>query len=310
VPQSRGEPAATGEEPAIVTPSEPPVRLRKNRSEGFELRGPSTPLPELLVELWRSRRVLGVLARKDFYARYRRTSFGMLWAVGLPLVQAAVLAAVFSRVGNFSSALRNHSGLAVSFPVFIYAGMTAWSFFTNTMPNAATAIVDNGGLARKIYFPRALLPLLVVTTGVYPLAISAVVLLVMALALVHHVGPSFLWVVPGCLLAVAITAGFGLLLSALHVYFRDVRFIVQALMSVLFYLSPIIYSLQSAPGALGSFVLFSPMTGPIELMRLGVGAADPNWASAVGLGCGWFLITGAIGLVLQSRYDRVFVDLM
>jgi ABC-2 type transport system permease protein len=253
--------------------------------------------------------VLGVLARKDFYARYRRASFGMLWAVGLPLIQAAVLAVVFSRVGRFSATLRSH-GLHVSFPVFIYAGITAWSYFTSNMPNAATAIVDNGGLARKIYFPRALLPLLVVTTGLYPLAIAAGVLLVMDLGLEHHVGVSFLWVVPGCLLAVAITAGFGLLLSALHVYFRDVRFIVQALMSVLFYLSPIIYSLQSAPGALGKFVLFSPMTGPIELMRLGIGAADPNWASAAGIGCLWFVLTAGIGLVLQSRYDRVFVDLM
>lgn len=279
-------------------------------AEGFELRGPSTPLRELLVELWRSRGVLGVLARKDFYARYRRTALGVLWAVGLPLLQAAVLAIVFTHVLHFAAAMRSSGGLAIPYAVFVYSGISAWSYFAATMPAAATAIVDNGGIARKIYFPRALLPLLVVTTGLYPLGIGIGVLLVFTLAVAHHVGVEFLWAIPAALLGVAITAGFGLVLSALHVYFRDIRFIVQAVMSVLFYLTPVIYSLQAAPGSLGTFVLFSPMTGPVELMRLAVGAADPNWATAAGIGVAWFVVTSIIGFVLQSRYDRVFVDLM
>jgi ABC-type polysaccharide/polyol phosphate export permease len=217
---------------------------------------------------------------------------------------------VFTKIVHFASAVHRTNGAHVSFPVFIYAGITAWSYFQQNMPNAATAIVDSGGLARKIYFPRALFPLLVVTTGLYPFVIGIGVLLVMTLAFQHSVGIDFLWVVPGALLAVAITAGFGLLLSALHVYFRDVRYIVQAVMSVLFYLSPIIYAVQSAPGALRHVVGYGPMSGPIEFMRLATGGADSSWLNCVGAGLGWFIVTGGIGLWLQSRYDRVFVDLM
>jgi len=278
---------------------------------GFELRGPGTPVGTLLLELWRARDVLWALARKDFYARYRRTMLGLLWAVGLPLVQAVVLAVVFTHIVRFASALRHSpQGEHVKYAVFLYAAIAAWSYFSTTMPTAATAIVDNGALARKIYFPRAIFPLLGVASGIYPLAISAGILLLLTVALQHSVSIDFLWVVPGCALTVAITAGFGLMLSALHVYFRDVRFIVQAVMSVLFYLSPIIYAVESAPGALRHVVGATPMAGPIELMRLAIGGADSNWPAIVAGGVGWFVATTAIGLWLQSRHDRVFVDLM
>lgn len=282
----------------------------RSTDAGFELRGPSTPLGTLLSDLWRARTVLFVLARKEFYARYRRTALGMLWAVGLPLVQAAVLAVVFTKIVHLGAVLNRTNGAHVSFPVFIYTALTAWTFFSQNMTTAATSIVDNGALARKIYFPRAMFPLLVVTTGLYPLGISLGILLVLKLALQHTISVSFLWVIPGAALTVAICAGFGLLLSALHVYFRDVRYIVQAVMSVLFYLSPIIYAVKSAPGALRHVVGFGPMAGPIELMRLGTGGADSSWLACVAAGLAWFVVTASIGMVLQSRYDRVFVDLM
>lgn len=278
---------------------------------GFELRGPGTPLGTLLVELWRAKNVLWALARKDFHARYRRTMLGLLWAVGLPLVQAAVLAVVFTHIVHFASALKHlPQGANIRYPVFVYAAITVWSFFSTVMPTAATAIVDNSGLARKIYFPRALFPLLAVASGVYPLAISLGVLFVLTLGMQHTITLSFLWVIPGGLLTLAITAGFGVLLSALHVYFRDVRFIVQAIMSVLFYLSPVIYAVQSAPQALRHVIGLGPMSGPIELMRLAIGAVDPNWPTVVAYGLGWFVVTTGLGMWLQSRYDRVFVDLL
>lgn len=294
---------------AAITTDERVAGSVGSRRAGFALDGPSTPVGRLLAEIWAARRVLLVLARKDFYARYRRTSLGLLWAVGLPLIQASVLAVVFSRVVHLHSVVNRTNG-TLSFPVFLYAGLTAWSFFVSNMPTSATAIVDSAGLATKIYFPRALFPLLAVMTGIYPLAISTGVLAAVTLALTHHLGVEFLYVVPGGLLAVGITAGFGLTLSAIHVYFRDVRFVVQAVMSVLFYVTPVIYSIDAAPGALGRFVAFGPMAGPIELFRLATVGADHDWAVPVLGGIGWMVVTVVIGVLLQSRNDRVFVDLL
>jgi lipopolysaccharide transport system permease protein len=176
------------------------------------------------------------------------------------------------------------------------------------MPAASTAIVDNVTLASKIYFPRLILPLLVVATALYPLAVSVVLLVALTLLLQHDVGVALLWVLPGAALAVAVTAGFGLVLSGLHVFFRDVRYIVQASMVALFYATPVIYSLSTAPSGLRTVLLFGPMTGPIELVRLGTGGADHIWPQAVAVAAGWAVVTTAAGVWLHSRFDRVFVD--
>jgi len=296
----------TSTEPAAST-----SRRVRDSAAGFHLSGPGTPVGALLATTWRTREVLLVLARKDFFARYRRTSLGLLWALGVPLVQAVVLAAVFTHVVRIGGAVRAAQGGGhFSYAVFVYSGIVGWAYFAANMPGASTAVVDNSSLAGKIYFPRLMLPLLVVVTGVYPLVISLVVLLAMTLVMQHEVGVQFLYVVPASLLTVAITAAFGISLSALHVYFRDVRFLVQAVMSVLFYATPVIYSLNNAPESIRSVLAFGPMAGPIELFRMATVGADDAWALAVVGGCVWFVVLTVVGVWLHSRFDRVFVDRM
>src|SRR4051812_12942288 len=297
----------------VTTPAESveqrPVRQR-DHAAGFELSGPGTPLRALLATLWRTRQVLFVLARKDFYARYRRTSLGLFWALGLPLIQATVLTLIFSHVVNVGRAVRNVHGAGphFSYAVFIYSGMLIWSFFAANMPGAATSVVDNSGLAAKIYFPRIMLPMLVVATGLYPLVISLGVLLLMTVVVLHWVGWQFFFVIPAVLLGAGITVAFGLALSAMHVYFRDVKFFVQAAMSVLFYATPVIYSLENAPAAARTILSLGPMTGPIELMRMATVGADSVWPQAVIGGAVWMTVLSVVGLFLHSRFDRVFVD--
>jgi lipopolysaccharide transport system permease protein len=289
----------------------PPGPRARDSASGFELSGPGTPVGALLAKTWRTREVLFVLARKDFFARYRRTSLGLLWALGLPLVQAIVLALVFTHVVRVGGAVRAvQGGSHFSYAVFVYSGIVGWSFFAANMPGASTAVVDNSSLAGKIYFPRLMLPLLVVVTGIYPLIISLGVLLAMALLLQHSVGPEFLYVVPASLFTVAITAAFGMALSALHVFFRDVRFLVQAVMSVLFYATPVIYSLSNAPESVRTLLAFGPMAGPIELFRMATVGADDSWPQAVAAGGVWLVVLTVLGVWLHSRFDRVFVDRM
>src|SRR5207244_6365099 len=91
------------------------------------IRGESTPPRQLLKELWGSRDLIATLARKDFFVRYRRASLGVLWAVGLPLIQAVVLAEVFSHFRVI------RAGLGVSMPVYVFTGITVYSFFTGTV---------------------------------------------------------------------------------------------------------------------------------------------------------------------------------
>src|SRR3954468_20009895 len=120
-------------------------------TSGFSLDGGPTPLRTIASSTWRSRELIAILARQDFYVRYRRATFGLLWAAALPLVQAVALAFVISRFATFAT--------DDDFWIFVLAGTVAWSTFSGVVGLGATAIVDGASLSTKIYFPRLVLPL-------------------------------------------------------------------------------------------------------------------------------------------------------
>jgi ABC-2 type transport system permease protein/lipopolysaccharide transport system permease protein len=264
----------------------------------------------MLRELWAARGLLVILARKDFYVRYRRTVLGVVWAVGVPLVQAVVLALVFTHVVNIGN---SYAASQKEYAVFLYAALVPWNYIANAGPAASTAIVDNVALAGKIYFPRALPVLVTAASAIYPFAIGIVLLLLMSLVLGSGVDASYLLVVPGAALSVLFVVSVGLCLSAVHVYFRDIRYIVMAVLSVGFYLTPIIYPLarlQQSHHVLRDVLAIGPGAGPIEIFRAATVGSDSALGLAVAACVGWCVLFGGIGFWLQCRRDRVFVDLL
>jgi len=282
---------------------------RAPRDEGFELTGPGTSPVQLLRELWMSRQLIGVLARKDFLVKYRRTSLGLIWAVLLPAIQAIVLAVVFSHLIGSSHRLGGVTGgRTTAYGVFIFAGMVPWSFFNAAFAAGATSVVDGTGLARRIYFPRAVLPLISVVTAVFPLLITAGILLVMEVALGPEPGVRTLWMVPGTLLVIALAASLSLFVSAAHVYIRDLRYAVAAGLIMLFYITPVIYGVDRLPNSVREVVRLLPTAGPVELFRESIGAADARWWTFVVSSCVWVFVVGVAGFVLHCRRDRVLAD--
>jgi lipopolysaccharide transport system permease protein len=273
-------------------------------SSGFELRGETTPFRELLAGVWDSGPLIVILARKDFYVRYRRATFGLLWAVALPLFQSAVLAFVFSRVAK---------GLVpsgVNYTAFIFAGMVGWSFFSSAFPSAATSIVDGAGLSSKIYFPRIILPVVSVLSAAYGFAISVVVMIAVSAVAGADFGLSLVLIVPAIALAVVLTTSLGVAAAALHVYFRDVRYIVSAVLVPMIYITPVFYPLRKAPGLLRTVVKVNPLTGVVELFRAATVGADPGWVGTVLVTLAWSAVALTVGLALHRRFNRVFADLL
>lgn len=280
-----------------------------HRGEGFELTGPGTSPRLLLHEIWASRRLIGVLARKDFLVRYRRTSLGLIWAVALPAIQAIVLTIVFSHLIGSTRGLGGVSGgRTTAYGVFIFAGMVPWTFFNAAFAPGATSVVDGAGLARRIYFPRAVLPLISVVTAMFPLVITAAILLVMEIILGPEPGLRTLWMLPGMLLVVVLAASLSLFVSAAHVYVRDLRYAVTASLLMLFYITPVIYPADRLPGNIRDVVRVLPTAGPVELFRRSIGAADTQWWIYVVSSAVWVLVVGVAGFVLHCRRDRVLAD--
>jgi ABC-type polysaccharide/polyol phosphate export permease len=258
----------------------------------------------LLARAWASRDLVLTLARKDFLVRYRRAAFGMLWAVGMPLVQSLVLVVVFTLI------VRIPMKTGVPFAVFVVAGITPWALFSGVAGSASTAVVDGAAMASKIYFPRLLLPLVILGSNLYGFAILVAIFFVVTLVFGVHLGVQVLLIVPAIMLLVLLSYGFGLVASALHVYFRDMRFIVQASLSVWFYLTPILYPVRRVPGALRFVILGNPVTGIVELFRAATVGADAPLLLTVGICAAWTGLLLALGLYLHRRFDRLFTDLL
>jgi len=269
---------------------------------GFELEGESTPVSLLLKQTWESRGLLAMLARKDFFVRYRRASFGLLWAVFLPLLQAIVLAVVFSRVAKI-----HVSG--VNYTVFIFSGMVSWSYFSSVFGSGSTAIVDNAGMTAKIYFPRAILPMVSAGSTLYGFAVTVLILIGMCIVTGVSLGLNTLLLIPAIILMTLLAVAFSLVFSALHVYFRDMRFVVAAMLLVWFYVTPIIYPL-SLVGNLGRLLHLNPVTGIVEMFRAATVGADKGWVGTLWWTLGWTVGLFIIAVALHRRFNRVFADLL
>jgi ABC-type polysaccharide/polyol phosphate export permease len=273
--------------------------------KGFRLEGDTTPVGTLVRDLVRSRDLVGVLARQNFYVQYRRAAFGLLWSVLLPLFQATVLGIVLLKVTD----LGRGRGGGTDFVTFIFAGTTAWSFLSSSVQSGATSIVGGAGMTTKVYFPRSVLPIVAVFTNIYGFVTSTAVLLIMCLVTGVSLGPNLLLLPVAMILAVVITSAFTLVLAALHVYFRDVRYIVTAITQPWFYCTPIFYSLDLV-GSARRFIEANPMTGVVLLFRRAtVGSTEPIFV-ALCWTLAWIVVLLIAAGLLYRRYERLFADLL
>jgi lipopolysaccharide transport system permease protein len=253
--------------------------------------------------LWRYRGVLVVLARKDFRVRYKRASLGILWSVAVPLFQTAVLVFIFSRVGRFGS------GAAYSYAGFVLAGMVPWLYVSSSLPSSTTSIVDASSLTDKVFFPRAVLPLVAPCANLVSLAISTLILLVALPIVGQGWTPHLLLVIPATVLVWTFSAALGLALGGLYVYFRDLKFMVQAVILVWLYVTPIVYPASALKGA-GPWLDFNPLTGIVGLFqRAAVDAPVPSTRALV-VSVVTTIVVAVVAVLGHRRHDRLFVDLL
>ncbi len=260
-------------------------------------------LGEWVGGLWRHRGVLVALARQDFRVRYKRASLGVLWSVAVPLFQTTVMVFIFSRVGRFGS------GGAFSYAGFVLAGMVPWLYASTSITSSTTTIVDGSSLTDKVWFPRAVLALVPPAANLVTLAISAVILVVALPIVGEPLRPRLLLIIPSAGLVVAFCVALGLLLGALYVYFRDLKFMVQAVMLAWFYVTPIVYPAGALRTA-GPWLDFNPLTGIAGLFQhAAVGAPMPSHRALV-VSLATTLVVLVVAVVTHRRHDRLFVDLL
>ncbi|MHB8470111.1 MAG: ABC transporter permease [Gaiellaceae bacterium] len=193
------------------------------------------------ADLFRYRELLGNLFRRDLQAKYRGSALGVVWTIANPVLLMGVYLLVFGVVWKSKFASGDNYAL------FLLSGLAVWTFFATALQSATRSMLDNANLIRKTRFPRQLVPLSVVGAHLVSFVVLLVLLLVVNFAVLPRVRATELLAVPIAALFVCVVAGLALALAALNVLFRDVEFIVAALLVPWFFLTPILYPLTGGP---------------------------------------------------------------
>jgi lipopolysaccharide transport system permease protein len=250
-----------------------------------------------LGELWRYRELLFFLAWRDIRVRYKQTVIGASWTVLQPLATMAVFAYFFGRV-----AARNAD--PVPYPLFVFAGLLPWMFFTGAVNSASTSVVGNERMLTKVYFPRLLVPLASVLAIVLDFLIGfGLLLLMMPFPFFHTLpGWGFLLVPVVVLVMVIFALGLGVFLSAVNVAYRDFRVIVPLALQLWMLATPILY-LQNYRAFLGprqqAVLMFNPLHGIIVNFRAAVLRQDFDWPAL-----GFSALVGVLALLIGCFYFR------
>ncbi len=267
-------------EPATITPSkqaertlhtapqlpdEPLVRIRPGRSW----------VAVDLSDLWAYRELFYFLIWRDLKVRYKQTALGVAWAILQPLFTMLIFTLFFGKLAGIES----RTG-GVPYPVFVYAGLLLWTFFSNAVTNSGNSLVGNSNLLSKIYFPRMLIPAATVGAGLVDLAIAFLLLI----PLMIYYGVAVSWTVvmlpPLVALTTLLALGVGMWLSALNVKYRDVRFALPFLIQLWMFVSPIIYPSSFVPDRWRWLLALNPLTGIIDGFRASLfGHQEFDWAT-------------------------------
>ena len=238
---------------------------------------PTTPLTVIeanrswgainLRDLWAYRELLYFLTWRDVKIRYKQTLLGAAWAVLQPLLLMLIFTFFFARLAGISSG-------NVPYPLFAYAGLLPWTFFANAVTTSGNSLVSSTNLITKVYFPRIIIPAAAVAAGLVDFAIACVLLV--ALMIYYHMPlhASILLLPVLTLLTALLALGVGLLMSALNVKYRDVRYALPFLIQCWMFASPVIYPVPSRWRWLLSI---NPMTGIIEAVRAALFGEPLRW---------------------------------
>ncbi|HEY8468158.1 MAG TPA: ABC transporter permease, partial [Longimicrobiales bacterium] len=253
-------------------------------------------------ELWRFRELAFFLVWREVKIRYKQTVLGAAWAVIQPLFAMIVFTVLFGRLAGLPSE-------GIPYPVFYYAGLLPWTYFAAVLTGAGNSLIQNSQLVTKVYFPRVLLP--AASAGAALLDFGIAALLLPALMLVYGVplGPGLL-LIPVLTVPLALAAlGVGLLLSALNVNYRDVKYVIPFLTQLWMFLTPVVYPVTMIPERLRPVAALNPLTGIVDAFRAAAVGQPISWQT-LGPSLVVIALILAAGITYFNRTERYFADVI
>ncbi len=258
----------------------------------------------ILADIWRYRHALRSLVLKDFRVRYRNMSLGIFWSVLNPLIMLGVLVIVFSYI--------HPQRQTRFFPVFLLLGLVPFNFCSMVISTSTACILDHAHIIKKVAFPRVIIPLAVVYSQIIHLVMQLAVLFMFILLFRVPLHGTLVWLPLIYLVELVFLLGAAYLLSALNVFYRDVLYLVQSILTVMFWFTPIFYALPmvrtSLHPALYQVYLLNPLAGCIDASRRAVLEGQAPDLQAFGTAVAVAVVILLVGVYYFTRKEGQFAE--
>jgi len=258
-------------------------------------------LPERVRELWRYRELFYYFAWRDIKVRYKQTTLGLLWAVIQPLVTMVVFTILFGKLANIPTD-------GAPYPIFYLSALVPWVYVSSTIATASMSLISNADLMTKIYFPRTILPASVALSGLVDFAVASVFVFFFVLYYGLPISVNMLlWpalVIPLALLSL----GVGMMLAALNVRYRDVKYVVPFGIQICLFVTPIIYPVSMVPQQYQFLVALNPLSSIINGFRHSLAPSMPmNWIQ-LGISLVTIVTIFVLAVAFFNRNEKAFAD--
>ncbi|MEI6125257.1 MAG: ABC transporter permease [Pseudomonadota bacterium] len=265
---------------------------------------PNKTIRNFWRELWEYRELFLFLAWRDILVRYKQTVFGIAWSIIRPVLTMLIFSVVFGTIAKLPSG-------NIPYPILVYAAMLPWQFFSNTLSESGSSLLNNASMITKVYFPRIIIPSTIMVLNLVDFFISFIVLAV--LMLWYGFVPDIKIVILPFLLAFAAMAslGAGYWFSALMVKYRDFRYVVPFVVQLGLYISPVGFSSDIVPEKWRMLYSLNPMVGVIDGFRWALLGNDVNlYLPGFCLSVLLTLILFISGMRFFYKTERTFADII
>jgi ABC-type polysaccharide/polyol phosphate export permease len=240
------------------------------------------------------------LAMRDLLLRYKQTAIGIAWAIFVPLLNTLIFSLLFMRVAPIKT--------SVPYPLFAYAGLVAWNLTAAALRSATTSLTSNPTLVSKVYFPREVFPFAALLVALVDTLVAAGILVVMMVLYHTSPGPSVLLVPVVLVIQIMFTAALSLLLAMANLFYRDVKYLFDALLTIWMLASSVVYPIGIVGGRLGQIMAWNPMAVIVDAYRsLALEATLPPIVPLAVTGIGSLLLL-VIAWVTFHRAEFVFAE--
>lgn len=273
----------------------------------LEIKPQTSLLAVDFAEIWRYRDLWAMMVRRDIVTLYKQTVLGPIWFFIQPIMTTVMYMVVFGGIAKIPTD-------GVPQPLFYLAGICLWQYFADCLSKTSNTFVANAGVFGKVYFPRLVVPLANVTSGLLKLAIQFTLFMIVYLyfmftgAAVHPNAYAALLPLLIILLA-ALSLGFGIIFSSMTTKYRDLSFLLGFFVQLWMYATPVIYPISTITNPkLKLAMQLNPLTGVLEAFKYGVlGAGEFSWGM-LGYSAGFAAVLLALGIVIFNRVQRSFID--